>query len=97
MTLKGRNKNFRNEFYDSWIKHIYTIYCYVLLCNSCVRPGQRRQHLISVTKEIIQLVFRKGKKKLPLDLTTHAHPTDLRASREAAIKCLIVFNNLASL
>ena len=53
----------RNDIYNSWLKHIYAIHFYALWCNAHVRPGLRRQRLILVTKAIIQLVFKKEKKK----------------------------------
>ena len=53
-------------FYNSWLKHKYAIYLYVLRCNAYMRPGRRRQLLILVTTAILQLVFKKEKKTVAL-------------------------------
>ena len=65
------------------ISGIYTIYFSVLQCNAHVRPGRRRQHLILVTKAIVQLVFKKEKKNCcsnlqPWHKKSAALPTELR-------------------
>ena len=70
MTLKDSKKSLngtcRNGFNNSWLKHKYAIYLYVLRGNAYMRPGWRRQRLILVTKAIIQLILKKKKKTAAL-------------------------------
>ena len=67
MTLKdSKNDTYENDFYNSWLKHKYAIYLYVLQCNAYIRPDRRRQRLILMTKAIIQLVFKKEQKTVAL-------------------------------
>ena len=43
--------------------NIYTHFFKILWCNAHAKPGRRRQRLILLTEAIMQVIFKKGKKK----------------------------------